>query len=635
MLNTRSQWKKRCVSILACSFLLTPSVVNAESVSISTPENLQNSSSNPISADEFVNLMNKSAHRAGKNVTFSMVPADTISREQVAVTLHDALHLSDAPEPFDDVADESTFAPIAGSVFKAKLMVGTGASHFEPVGTVTYSQAYALANKVFEYLKPFEIVETAIEDIQTAIDQGKLTSKQLVQMYLDRIQKYDHQGVKLNAIITVNPKALEIAEALDKERAEKGPRGPLHGIPVIVKDNFNTDDMPTTGGCLCLKGAVPSKDAFQITKLKEAGAIILGKANLAEFAFAATTTSSLGGQTLNPYALGYNPGGSSGGTAAAVAANFALAGFGSDTGASIRIPASYNNLVGLRPTVGLSSRAGIMPLAATQDTGAPIARTVTDLAILLDATVGYDPEDVVTAYSVGRIPKSYTDFLDANGLKGARIGVATELFGTKPNEKPNTDLVNQAVKDLQRLGAETVQIKIPNLDKIAKITSLSRYEFKFQFNDYLAKYFPNAKYHTLSEIIESGQYYKPQEAAMKSRDGIPSLDTKEYKDLLLSRNMTQESLLKVMADNHLDAIVYPSTEEVPMAIGQIQNPGLNARISPFSGFPAITVPAGFTSAGFPTGIEFLGRPFEEPKLIKFSYAYEQGTHHRKAPALVP
>lgn len=485
--------------------------------------------------------------------------------------------------------------------------------------------------------EPFVITEATIAQMQSAMQEGRLTSVQLVQQYLDRIAKYDDQGIKLNAILTINPKALEIAAQLDKERATTGARGPLHGIPIIVKDNFDTADMPTTAGCVCLQHSIPDQDADQIAMLKAAGAIILAKSNLHEFAFGITTSSSLGGQTLNPYALDHYPGGSSGGTGAAIAANFAAAGLGTDTGGSIRIPSAFNSLVGIRPTVGLSSRDGIIPLALTQDVGGPIARTVEDAAILLQATAGYDADDIATAYSVGHIPANYTDSLQVNGLEGARIGIATELFNTtKDSEKSVTEVVYTAVDDIKRLGATPVAIQIPNLQQIMKYPSLSGYEFKFQINDYLASLGEVAPYHNLTEILASNQFDPKQAEAMQKRNTVATLDTQEYKDIVLNRTkVTRESLLKVMADQNLDAIIYPTTTQPAATIGEEQVSGDNNRLSPFSGFPAITVPAGFTNQKLPVGIEFLGRPFDESTLIKLAYSYEQGTHHRQAPTLTP
>lgn len=485
-------------------------------------------------------------------------------------------------------------------------------------------------------VQPFDVTEATISDMQQSLQAGTTTSVELVQQYLKRIQQYDDQGIKLNAILTINPQALQIAANLDRERQTSGSRGPLHGIPIIVKDNFDTADMPTTAGCVCLEHSVPDHDAEMIARLKAAGAIILAKSNLHEFAFDITTSSSLDGQTLNPYESHHYPGGSSGGTGAAIAASFAAAGLGTDTGGSIRIPSAFNSLVGIRPTIGLTSRDGIIPLALTQDVGGPMARTVSDAALLLDATAGYDADDVATAYSVGHIPSSYTDSLQVDGLQGARIGVAYELFGSSAAETSVTEVVYGAVRDMTRLGATTVPIQIPHLEQIMKYPSLSGYEFKFQLNDYLNSLGDDAPYHSLDEILKSGQFMPTQQESMSKRNALQSLDTPEYKDIVLNRTkVTRDALLQVMADNDLDAIVYPTTTEPATVIGQEQHAGDNNRLSPFSGFPAITVPAGFTDDQLPVGIEFLGRPFDESTLIQLSYSYEQGTHNRKAPPLTP
>lgn len=591
----------------------------------------------PVTATAFAQAMEEAATLAGVPFSMDKLSGTTVQRKDAAVVLQTWLKLESAAETFKDVPDQASFAGAIGALNTAGLMKGYTDSLFLPNAVLTQNDVAILKDRIYNYIKPFVLEEATITDLQAAMTQGKLTSKELVQKYLDRIEKYDDQGVSINAVLTLNPDALKIAETLDEERAAQGPRGPLHGIPVLVKDNFDTNDMPTTAGCICLKDSVPAHDAEQVKKLKAAGAIILGKTNLHEFAFGITTSSSLGGQTLNPYALDHYPGGSSGGTGAAIASNFAAAGLGTDTGGSIRIPSSFNSLVGIRPTIGLSSREGIIPLALTQDVGGPMARTVSDAAIMLDATAGYDKNDVATAYAVGKIPSSYTDFLDVNGLKGARIGVATELIpSTKAEEKAVADVINNAVLELQSLGATAVPISIPNLAEINKYPSLSGYEFKFQLNDYLDSLGEDAPYHSLSEIIASGQFDKSQEQSMKTRDARETLETTEYKDIVLKRTqVTRESLLKVMADNNLDAIIYPTSTQAAGVIGEGQNSGGNNRLSPFSGFPAITVPAGFTTDGLPVGMEFLGRAFDEGTLIKLAYSYEQGTHHRQAPKLTP
>ncbi|WP_110945092.1 amidase family protein [Paenibacillus phocaensis] len=629
----RPRWKRRSILLLASVLIAglgagpTPQAQAASSVTASSL----------VTGEHFRQTMKQAAVEAGGSFTMPELSGNQVLRSQVAVLLQQWLGLESTAEAFRDVPDQSNYAGAVGAVVQAGLMKGYSDTLFQPDEPLSTNDLERLRERVLGYLKPFVLPEASISEIQLAMELSKITSKQLVQMYLDRIAKYDDQGISLQAVLTLNPEALELAEALDQERAVKGPRGPLHGIPLLVKDNFDTSDMPTTAGCLCLRDSVPDQDADQIAKLKEAGAIILGKTNLHEFAFGITTSSSLGGQTKNPYAPDHYPGGSSGGTGAAIAANFAVAGLGTDTGGSIRIPSSFNSLVGIRPTIGLSSRDGIIPLALTQDVGGPMARTVEDAAILLDVTAGYDPDDVATAYSVGRIPESYTDYLNADGLQGARIGVATELFPEgNDQERSVSDVVSNAVRELESLGATVVNIKIPHLAEINKYPSLSGYEFKFQLNEYLKDLGEDAPYHSLAEIIASGEYDKTQEQSMKARDSRESLDTQEYKDIVLKRtSLTRESLLKVMADNNLDAIVYPTSTQPPALIGDSQSSGNNNRLSPFSGFPAITVPAGFTANGLPVGIEFLGRAFDEGTLIKLAYSYEQGTHHRHAPRLTP
>jgi amidase len=311
----------------------------------------------------------------------------------------------------------------------------------------------------------FDPLEKTIRELQDAMRRKQTTSVELTQFYLDRIAKYDPQ---VNAVLFVNPRALDDARALDAERVRGRTRGPLHGIPILLKDNFETKDMPTTGGCLALQGLVPKDDAFQVKRLREAGAVLLGKVNLHELALGLTTVSSLGGQTRNPYDLTRAPGGSSGGSGVAAAMNFAAATLGTDTSGSIRIPSSHNNCVGLRPSLGLSSRAGVIPFGHTQDTGGPIARTVEDVAVLLDATVGDDPADPSTAAGRGKIPRTYTAFLKRDALKGARIGVVRELFESRATSPDGDDrevaaVVENGLDEMKAHGATLVDVTIPNL----------------------------------------------------------------------------------------------------------------------------------------------------------------------------
>lgn len=485
----------------------------------------------------------------------------------------------------------------------------------------------------------FSLQEATVADINAAFDAGALTSERLTQLYLNRIDAYDQQGPSLNSIITTNPNALQTATELDRERQLTGSRSPLHGIPVILKDNYDTFDLPTTAGAKALKGFVPTSDAFQVQKLREAGAVILGKANLSEFAFSFSTESSLGGVTLNPYDPNRTPGGSSGGTGAAIAANFGTVGLGTDTGGSIRIPSTFNSLVGVRPTIGLSSRSGIIPLALSQDVGGPMTRTVADAATVLDATVGYDPQDPVTATSIDNVPDSYTDFLNPNGLQGARIGVVRDVFGSDSNPeaaKVNT-VVNTAIEDMESLGAEVVDsVTIPNLDQILAYPSLSSFEFKFNLNDYLAQR-PNAPVGSLEEIIESGGYLPSNEETLRFRNSRESLENNpEYQEIIQNRpGLTQQAILTALEENDLDALIYPTSTEPPALLGEDIVTGSANRLSPFSGFPAISVPAGFTEDGLPVGIEFLGSAFSEAQLLELTYAYEQGTLNRLPPGTTP
>ncbi|WP_053362453.1 amidase family protein [Bacillus sp. FJAT-27251] len=508
-------------------------------------------------------------------------------------------------------------------VFFTALVMALGA-YTAPAGAVSN-----LASPVSERALSVEIEEASIFKLQHAMQRGVLTSEELVQLYLNRIEEYDDS---INSIITVDENVLEEAKQLDKERKAGKVRGPLHGIPVILKDNYDTYDMQTTAGSLSLEGSIPLKDAYQTKRLRDEGAIIIGKANLHEFAFGFQTISSLGGQTFNPYDLSRYPGGSSGGTAAAVASNFATVGLGTDTGGSIRIPSSFNNLVGLRPTMGLASRDGIIPLALSQDVGGPMGRTVEDVAVVLDAIAGYDPADPVTEASIGKVPKTYTHYLKKNGLKKARIGVIRDLFGNDPQVNK---VMDQVIADMEVLGAEVFEVTVPNLSAILSYPSLSGYEFKFQLNDYLATLGPDAPVRTLSDIIESGKFHPSLENGLKSRNERESLENdEEYQDIITNRpKMSRESLMVTFNEHDLDALLYPTSSALPAQVGKSQGAGNANRLSPYSGFPAISVPAGFSDNGLPVGLELLGKEFDEPTLIKLAYAYQEGTNHRKAPEL--
>src|SRR5579872_5342190 len=479
----------------------------------------------------------------------------------------------------------------------------------------------------------FEVAESSIAAEQKAMSAGRVTSKAPVQAYLDRIQAFDHHGPRLNALITLNPNALREAEALDRERAAKGPRGPLHGIPVIVKDNYSTADMQTTAGTMALLGFVPSRDAFQVRKLREAGAVILGKANLHELASGITTVGSAFGQTLNPYDPSRNPGGSSGGTAAAVAASFAAAGMGSDTCGSIRIPSSFNNLVGLRPTKGLSSIAGIVPLSTTQDVGGPLARSVADLAVMLDATIGEDPADPATHLEAGRSRPKFMEALQAGALKGARIGILEPLFGDASDDREVIRIVRASIEEFKKEGAVAVSVPIPELNADLNGSSVINAEFKEDLAKYLARN-ENAPVHSLEEIVRGGMFHASLESVLSARVASKGRDSREYQIALAKRAAIQQTILKLLEDQKLDALVYPTMRRKPARIDDPQG-GSTCQLSASTGFPAITMPAGLTADGLPVGVELMGRAMDDAKLVSYAYAYEQAAHHRRAPSRTP
>jgi amidase len=483
------------------------------------------------------------------------------------------------------------------------------------------------------HAQAFEVTESAIADEEKAMTQGRITSKALVQAYLDRIEAFDHRGPGLNALITLNPNALREAEALDRERSAKGPRGPLHGIPVIVKDNYSTADMQTTAGTMALFGFVPSSDAFQVRKLREAGAVIIGKSNLHELASGITTVGSAFGQTRNPYDPSRNPGGSSGGTAAAIAASFAAAGMGSDTCGSIRIPASFNNLVGLRPTKGLSSITGIVPLSTTQDVGGPLARSVADLAVMLDATIGEDPADPTTHLPPGQSRPRFMDALEAAALKSTRIGILEPLFGDASDDQEVIRIVRASIEELKKEGATAVSVPMPELIAALDGSSVINDEFKEDLANYLAKN-GNPPVHSLEEMVRGGLVHSSLEAVLNTRLASKGRDSREYKIALAKRAAIQQTVLKLMEDQKLDALVYPTMRRKPARIGEPQG-GSNCQLSASTGFPAISMPAGFTGDGLPVGVELLGRAFDDAKLVSYAYAYEQATHRRRAPARTP
>lgn len=519
------------------------------------------------------------------------------------------------------------------------------------LSTIPFS-GVALGQTGTDGSREFDLLEATIADIQAAILRGDTTSEEIVTRYLKRLKEYNPL---LNAIITVNPDAIGRAQELDAVLEDSEPIGPLHGVPIILKDNFDTGDMPTTAGSVLLRDSIPPDDAFTVEQLRNAGGIILAKANLHEFAAGVPGISSLGGQTLNPYALNRIPGGSSSGTGASIAANLGAVGTGSDTGGSVRIPAAYNSLVGLRPTTGLVSRDGIVPRALTQDTAGPITRTVADSAIMLDVMAGYDPDDPLTARATGEIPsEGYTSYLNINGLEGARIGVMREYIGpdrsgsegasfessdssdsaTDEAAAQVTAVIEEAIDDLREGGAEIVDpVPIEPLRELAADTYISPLEWKRDLNNYLDTLGPDAP-DSMQEIIESGtvtpgivdQLRQAQEVDVSELD-----EDVEYLQTLQDRKEIQERLYTTMANCNLDSLIYPTTYLPPAKIGEAAT-GFNTTLSPTSGFPAMTVPAGFTEKNdLPVGLEFLTRPFNEPLLIELGYSYEQLTQHRRPP----
>jgi len=491
--------------------------------------------------------------------------------------------------------------------------------------------------------KPFELDEATIGDLQSGMASGKFSARSLMQKYLARIEQIDVQGPGLKSVIEVNPDAEAMAESADKERKESRVRGPLHGIPVLIKDNIETADrMQTTAGSLALLGSIPARDSFVAQKLREAGAVILGKTNLSEWANIRSSHSSSGwsgrvGQTKNPYALDRNPCGSSSGSGAAVAANLCALAVGTETDGSIVCPSSANGLVGIKPTLGLLSRSGIIPIAHSQDTPGPMARTVRDAAILLGALAGVDPRDNATAGSNGKAETDYTKFLDPHGLRGARIGVARKYFGFSDSVDP---LMNSLLDDMKREGAEIIDpADLPTFGKFddTEFTVLL-YELKADLNAYLANR-PGAPA-SLKEIIDFNERNRDKEMPYFGQDifikaeAKGPLTSKEYTDALEAnhRLSRKEGIDAVMDQFHLDALVAPTAS--PAWITDLVNGdhsvGGSSNAAAVAGYPDITVPAGFIF-GLPVGISFFGRAWSEPTLLKIAYGFEQATKARKPP----
>lgn len=491
----------------------------------------------------------------------------------------------------------------------------------------------------------FEVEEVPIDGLQSAMTDGRATARAITQAYLDRIERLDRKGPTLRSVLETNPDALAIADALDAERKAKGPRGPLHGVPILLKDNVDTHDrLTTTAGSLALEGSIPPRDSFVAERLRAAGAVLLGKANMSEWANIRSNKSSSGwsargGQCRNPYVLDRNPCGSSSGSGAAVAASLCAAAIGSETDGSIVCPANANGLVGIKPTLGLVSRAGIIPIAHSQDTAGPMARTVRDAAILLGALTGVDPRDAATAPSKGRLAPDYTRFLDPEGLKGARIGVARKLSGFN---RDADRLLEEAVTAMRKAGAVIVDpADIPHLGEYdATELQVLLYELKADLNAYLAGLGPGARVKTLADVIAFNEKNRErempcfgQELFVQAEAKGPLTD-KAYVDALAKnrRLSREEGLDAVLKQHKLDAIVAPTGGPAWLtdcATGDHFSGG-SSTAAAVAGYPNVNVPCGH-SFGLPVGISFMGAAWSEPTLIRIAYAYEQATKHRQPP----
>ena len=489
---------------------------------------------------------------------------------------------------------------------------------------------------------PFRVEETTISQIRDAMKAGRLTCHALVEAYLRRIDAYDKNGPALNAIVVVNPDALKQADDLDRRYAQSGPVGPLHCIPAIVKDNFETIGLQSAAGSLALKGFVSNKDAFLVKRIKDAGAIVLVKSNMAEWAFSPyeTVNSILPGYTHNPYALDRVTAGSSGGTAAAVAANFGAVGLGSDTGNSIRGPSSHQALVGIRSTMGLTSRAGVIPLSMLADIAGPMTRTVEDAAAVFQVIAGEDPDDPVTAASRGRTIPNYTQSLQRDGLKGARIGVLRQAYTPDTTDPEVLDVFTAAIEDFRRAGAMIVDPVRVDLQNVQRPRGAGQCQgFKYDINHYLAAQSDRVPVHTLEEVIRSRKFHPSVQVRLQqAQDGTENgPETDACKADAQYRDAFREAVAQTMTAEKLDAFVYPTWSNPPRLIGDLNTPaGDNSQVfSPTTGWPAINVPMGYTRGTLPIGMTIFGRAWSEATLIKFAYAYEQATRHRHPPASTP
>jgi Asp-tRNA(Asn)/Glu-tRNA(Gln) amidotransferase A subunit family amidase len=489
----------------------------------------------------------------------------------------------------------------------------------------------------------FEVEETTIAQVHDAMKAGRLTCHALVGEYLKRIAAYDKNGPAINAIVLINPDAEKQADELDRRFAQSGLTGPLHCVPMIVKDNFETAGLRTSNGALAFEKFVPDHDAFPVKRVKEAGAIVLAKSNMAEWAFSPyeTVSSILPGYTHNPYALDRVTAGSSGGTAAAIAASMGLVGFGSDTGNSIRGPSSHQSLVGIRSTMGLTSRAGVFPLSMLADIAGPMARTVEDAARVFQVIVGEDPNDPVTAAAHDHPRVDYLAALDRNGLKGATIGILRRAYERDSTDPEITKIFMRAIEELKRAGATIVDpVTVEQVQRGGGGRGGGCQGFKYDLNHFLAAEGDKVPVKSLADVLKSRGYHPSVQARLETADkgAENGPETPACEADRNYREQVRAAVLKAMDKYKLDAFVYPTWSNVPRLIGDLNTPaGDNSQFySPTTGFPAINVPMGFTRGGtLPIGMTIFGKAWYEATLIKFAYAYEQSTMHRRPPATTP
>ncbi len=490
---------------------------------------------------------------------------------------------------------------------------------------------------------PFEVEETTIAQVHSAMNAGSLTCRALVDEYLKRIEAYDKNGPAINAIVLINPEAQKQADELDRRFARTGITGPLHCVPLIVKDNFETAGLRTTNGALALEKFIPVQDAFLVRRAREAGAIVLAKSNMAEWAFSPyeTVSSIQPGYTRNPYDLSRVTAGSSGGTAAAVAASFGLVGFGSDTGNSIRGPSSHQSLVGIRSTMGLTSRGGVIPLSMLADIAGPIARSVEDAARVFAVITGEDPGDPVTVAARNHGNQNYLAALDPNGLKGAVIGVLRQAYERESADPEVVRIFKSAVEELRRAGATIIDPVTVDLDGIRRAQNAGPCQgFKYDLNHYLAAQGDQVPVKTLAEVLKSRGYHPSVQLRLEQAESGPANgpDSPACEADRTYREQVREAVVRAMGKFKIDAFVYPTWSNVPRLIGDLNTPaGDNSQFfSPTTGFPAISVPMGFSRGGtLPAGMTLFGKAWSEATLIKFAYAYEQATKHRHPPASTP